>query len=388
MPFLASHVSQTVSIPFYSPRFVPRFDILPRHRSSQASSPKFVLMPPLPILSQYVRRAMATDFVVMIPGDIDGNAEHAFAALQIAESLENLLSIYRPDSDIIRLNQAAGSHPVPLAPETFAVLDLAQRLSQMTDGAFDVTAGPLVEVWGFTKRNGSKPTDTALQAARELVGYERLKLDHQTGTAMLDRASMSVNLGAIGKGFAIDRMAAELHRRGVNHFLIHGGNSSVMAAGDDVPGSDEGWRVAIEHPILKNTRLGGLRLRNRSLGTSGSGKQFFHFKGKRYGHVIDPRTGEPAGDLLSLTILAESATVADALATGLFVMGEQAALEWVQSQRISQIDDPATTAQPNSAAIGPVGLVSIRGTGRQAEVMLKTEGVAPEDWITVDQPEE
>ncbi len=259
MPFLASHVSQTVSIPFYSPRFVPRFDILPRHG------------PPKPPAQVRPNASVADPLAIRSPRDGyrfcgDDSRRHRWQRracirrLQIAESLENLLSIYRPDSDIIRLNQAAGSHPVPLAPETFAVLDLAQRLSQMTDGAFDVTAGPLVvEVWGFTKRNGSKPTDAALQAARELVGYERLKLDHQTGTAMLDRASMSVNLGAIGKGFAIDRMAAELHRRGVNHFLIHGGNSSVMAAGDDVPGSDEGWRVAIEHPILKNTRLGGLR---------------------------------------------------------------------------------------------------------------------------------
>ncbi len=235
-------------------------------------------MPPMPIISQYVRRAMATDFVVMIPGDIDGNAEHAFAALQIAEDLENLLSIYRPNSDIVRLNQAAGSHAVSVAPETFDVLELAQQLSQWTGGAFDVTAGPLVEAWGFTKRSGAKPTEWALQAARELVGYQQLKLDRQTHTAMLDRHGMCVNLGAIGKGFAIDRMAAVLRARGVDHFLIHGGNSSVLAAGDDVPGSDEGWRVAIEHPILKSMRLGGLRLRNRSLGTSGSGKQFFHFR--------------------------------------------------------------------------------------------------------------
>ena len=354
-------------------------------------------MPLTPIISQYVRRAMATDFVVMIPGDIDVNAEHAFAALQIAEDLENRLSIYRPESDIVRLNQAAGSHAVPVSPETFAVLEYAQQLSCMTGGAFDVTAGPLVEVWGFTKRSGTKPSEAALQAARELVGHEQLILDQAALTAKLDRPGMSVNLGAIGKGFALDRMAAELRSRGVHHFLIHGGNSSVLAAGDDVPGSDQGWRVAIEHPVLRTVRLGGLCLRSRSLGTSGSGKQFFHFKGKRYGHVIDPRTGEPAGDLLSLTILAESAAVADALATGLFVMGEQAAVEWVQAFAAAQTSEPVSSestssdtsmslARSTTAAnvVGPLGLVTIRGTDRQAEVLLKTEGVAFEDWIAID----
>ncbi len=104
--------------------------------------------------------------------------------------------------------------------------------------------------------------------------------------------------------------------------------------------------------------------------------------------MIDPRTGEPAGDLLSLTILGGKRDCSRCIGHRAICDGRASGSEWVQSQRISQIDDPATKAQPNSAAIGPVGLVSIRGTGRQAEVMLKTEGVAPEDWITVDQPEE
>lgn len=346
-------------------------------------------MSSVPLISQYVRRAMATDFVVMLPGDIDGNAEHAFAALQIVENLEELLSVYRPSSDAVRLNRAAGSHPIELAAETFAVLQLAQQISQVTGGAFDVTAGPLVEVWGFTKRSGSKPTPTQLQDARDHVGYEHLILDRQAHTAILARPRMSVNLGAIGKGFAIDRMAAELRSRGVQHFLIHGGNSSVLAVGDDVPESGSGWRVAIEHPVLRNVRLGGLRLRNRSLGTSGSGKQFFHFQGKRYGHVIDPRTGEPTGDLLSLTILAESAAVADALATGLFVMGEQAALQWVRTQQTSEDDHSFSFDMSNPTALfGPLGLVTIRGAERQAEVTLKTEGVLPEDWIAIEHPDD
>ncbi len=357
-----------------------------------------------PIISEYQRRAMATEFAVMIPGDIDGSAEDAFAALEIAERLENLLSIYRPDSDISRLNQAAGQQAVALAPETFQLLSLAQHLSQLTDGAFDVTAGPLVEAWGFAKRQGSKPSTDRLRQARELVGYQHLHLDPNQRTAQLARAGMSVNLGAIGKGFALDQMSAELQRRGLRDFLIHGGRSSVLAIGDDVPGHGTGWRVAIEHPTLPGQRLGGVRLQNTSLGTSGSGKQFFHFQGKRYGHVIDPRTGEPAGDLLSLTILTPQAAVADALATGLFVTGEQHATQWVAQQRGDVIATPAEEVTTNEAVLATkspasdpadddpqdwaqrLSLITIRGTTRQAEVILSTTGLDPDDWLPAEEP--
>jgi thiamine biosynthesis lipoprotein len=134
---------------------------------------------------------------------------------------------------------------------------------------------------------------------------------------------MSINLGAIGKGDALDQIANALQEGGLHDFLIHGGNSSILAAGDQVAGSGEGWSVGLAHPTKPKRRLAGLRLRNQALATSGSGRQFFHHRGRRYGHVIDPRTGNPAGDLSALTVLMDSAADADACATGLFVAGSK-----------------------------------------------------------------
>lgn len=330
-----------------------------------------------PVLSEFSRRAMATEFSVMLPGMIGKAADSALSALAQVDAIENQLSIYVPGSDISRLNQAAGAGPVAVSPMTLEVLDRAITLSRLTDGALDITAGPLVEAWGFTKRRGQKPSSEVVQAALARVGYQKLLLDHERGTAELMEPGMAVNLGAIGKGFALDRVAASLRAAGIDDFLVHGGRSSVLVAGDDQPGSGSGWRVAVEHPLLPGTRLGGLRLAGQALGTSGSGKQFFHHQGRRMGHVIDPRTGWPSGDMLSLTVLAPSAMDADALATGLFVMG------WDRARRLVQADKPeSTSATPAAALLGAdVALIGVFPTGRQAGVELRRTGLAEGTWI-------
>ncbi len=310
-----------------------------------------------PVLFQFSRRAMATEFVVMLPGMFNRQAENALSALLLIDLLESRLSVYRPDSDISRLNQHAGMGPVKISADSVEVLLRAVELSQLTAGAFDVTAGPLVEAWGFGKRMGQKPSDAAIAAAVSRVGFEKLRIDGSALTAELLEPGMSVNLGAIGKGFAIDKVAASLRESGVTDFLIHSGKSSVIAVGDDLPGSGQGWKVAIEHPLIAGQRLGGLRLRNEALGTSGSGKQFFHHQGKRLGHVIDPRTGWPAGEMLSLTILTPNATDADSLATGLFVMG---------------LNEPASLTER---------LVAVLPTERQAGVKVVCYGLETDSWI-------
>lgn len=330
-----------------------------------------------PVLSEFSRRAMATEFSVMLPGMIGEAADSAISSLAQVEVIENQLSIYVPSSDISRLNQAAGTGPVAVSPWTLEVLDRAIALSRLTDGAFDITAGPLVEAWGFTKRRGQKPSSEVVQAALARVGYQKLLLDHERGTAELLEPGMAVNLGAIGKGFALDRIASSLRAAGIDDFLVHGGRSSVLVAGDDEPGTGSGWRVAVEHPLLPGTRLGGLRLANQALGTSGSGKQFFHHQGRRMGHVIDPRTGWPSGDMLSLTVLAPSAMDADALATGLFVLG------WDRASQLVQADESkSTSATPAPAVLGSdVALIGVFPTGRQAGVELRRTGLAEGTWI-------
>jgi len=324
-----------------------------------------------PVLSQFTRRAMATEFVVMLPGIVGPNAEKAVLALAEVDAIESNLSIYRPNSDISRLNQHAGQGPVKISADAAEILARAIELSRLTDGAFDATAGPLVEAWGFTKRQGQKPPDSVIAEAAARVGYKKLKVDVAAQTAELLEPGMSVNLGAIGKGFAIDKVAASLRAGGVTDFLIHSGKSSVLASGDDLPGSGLGWLVAIEHPLLVGERLGGLRLKDEALGTSGSGKQFFHHRGKRLGHVIDPRTGWPANEMLSLTVVTPNATDADSLATGLFVMGWEPAVDSLRNFQTLASQVEAKTCR----------MVAVLPAERQVAVEIVCCGMEPGCWL-------
>ncbi|WP_372721445.1 FAD:protein FMN transferase [Novipirellula sp.] len=308
-------------------------------------------------ICQITRKAMATEFVILLPSqeasapspdpsvDSDQPHEHdgrpgkaveaAVEAADLLEGIEADLTIYRPTSEISRINLLASETAVSVSPPTFALLQRAVHWGEHTGGAFDITAAPLVEAWGFTQRSGKKPSADEIESARRVVGYQHLQLDPTHRTVGFAVPGMAINLGGIGKGDALDRLAKHLQDRGVHDFLIHGGNSSVIASGDQTPGSGLGWAVGLAHPTKSNRRLAGIWLRNQALATSGSGKQFFHHQGRRYGHVIDPRTGYPAGDLLSLTLLMDNATDADALATGLFVSGSDVVRQQFQQSKVA-----------------------------------------------------
>lgn len=276
------------------------------------------------LITHVTHRGMATDFVVMLPAAMADKVETVVEALEMLDAIEAALTIYRPESEVSRLNRDGHDRPVKLSASTFSLLRRSIVWSHRTGGAFDVTAGPLVEAWGFTHRTGRKPTAAEIDATRVLVGYEKMILDAKDRSARFSVPGMAVNLGAIGKGDALDRLARHLKSAGVTDFLIHGGNSSLIAAGDQTRGSDTGWAIGLAHPTKPRRRMAGMWLKDMALATSGSGKQYFHHKGRRYGHVIDPRTGLPAGDLQSLTVVMPSAADADAAATGLFVMGRSA----------------------------------------------------------------
>lgn len=282
--------------------------------------------PHLRFLHEVRLPAMATEFVILLPADCGQQLDAALDCLARVTEIESQLSVYRPDSDVSRLN-AAGGQPCRVHADVVEVLQLAAGLAERTEGAFDVTAGPLIEAWGFTNRSGRKPATEDVEAARQKVGWQDVHIDADARTVTLARPGMRINLGAIGKGFAIDKIATELNRHGIKNYLIHGGHSTILARGATDPTSDGdgGWLLGLQHPGNPHQRLGQIRLRDAAMSTSGPGKQFFHHRGKRYGHVIDPRSGWPAGDLESLTVLTASAAESDALATGLFVCGEQAA---------------------------------------------------------------
>lgn len=326
-------------------------------------------------LLEFSHRAMACDFVVLIRDEHQSIGGRAVAdvvldQLEQVDAIEQRLTIYQETSEISAINRSAGGLGVCVSAETFALIERATGLCEATGGAFDVTAGPLVEAWGFTRREGRKPTPRAIDAARELVGRDGILLDRETRRVSLAQPGMRLNLGGIGKGEAIDRLAARLQASGIDDFLIHAGQSSVLARGDQFEREDSdnvesnesesdwprGWMVGLAHPTKPNRRLAGLWLHNAALATSGSGKQFFHHRGKRYGHVIDPRTGQPAGDLLSLSLMADHAVDADALATGLFVMGREKAVQFAGQ---------STPALP---------LILVADAARQNEVTITTTG--------------
>lgn len=321
---------------------------------------------PEQVVTEVTRRAMATEFGVALPGEDRDAIEIAVDALEELETIESELSVYRPGSAISRINALAGIEPVRVSADVIEVLTRAVAISDLTGGAFDVTAGPLVECWGFTRRRGRKPTDAEIAAARELVGSDRITIDAPHRTVFLQQAGMAINLGGIGKGFALDRVASRLLAGGVTSFLIYGGRSSILARGSAGPDEVEGWKIGIEHPLRPGLRLGEIRLCNAALATSGSGKQFFHHRGQRMGHVLDPRLGRPSGDMLSITVITGSAMDADALATACFVEGLAATTQ--------HLTPPSTGSQATPDPAWPRTALAVVETKRQGGVQLISLG--------------
>lgn len=321
------------------------------------------------LVTEVSHRAMACDFVVLLPEWQKQHLDAVVDALESLDAIEGRLTVYRESSEVSRINARAADAPQTVSTATFDLIRRSVDLSQKTDGAFDVTAGPLVRLWGFLQRAGQKPTADEVRQTLTRVGSDKLILNEKDKSVAFAESAMELNLGAIGKGFAIDCLATKLMDQGLTDFLIHGGQSSVRACGRGQPQRD-GWSVGIAHPTKPSRRVGGLWLCNQALATSGSGKQFFHHRGKRFGHVLDPRTGQPAGDLLALTLVADSATEADALATGLFVMGEAEAIR----KNRSWVQDADPDAQSNSSASVRYPMLTIRAASRQDEITIDRFG--------------
>jgi len=317
--------------------------------------------------------AMAADFeVIWNPGPTAAVAV-ASAALTLVGQLEDQLSVYRPHSELSRINRQLGTGRVTVEPRLFALLVAALELARDTDGAFDPTAGALVGLWRQCRRERRLPTPAELQSARHHTGWAALHWDPATCELWSDRAGVELNLNAMGKGYALDRMAEILDRdwprptdflppavnggdasaasgpcrigsppaeqaceggpaaripedpgerpgtESSGSWLIHGGYSSLLARGS-VAGGD-GWPIGVPHPQFPRRSLGTLWLKDRGLSTSGSGVQFFRVEGRRLGHLVDPRSGWPAEELLQVTVLAPTAAEAEALSTAFFVLG-------------------------------------------------------------------
>jgi FAD:protein FMN transferase len=267
------------------------------------------------------RTAMACRFEVTLPPADANQVDAAKEALDEADRIERLLTVFRDTSEVSRLNRESAGSAVRTDPEVFDLLERCARLHAETGGAFDVTSTPLSRTWGFLRREGRVPASREIDATRALVGMDRVTLDPRALSVRFARPGMALNFGAIGKGYAVDRMGGLLRARSVRHALVSAGGSSVLAVG----GHGRGWSIDIRSPRVASGRIARLYLRDGALGTSGAGEQFVVVDGTRYGHVIDPRTGWPARGVASASVITGDATRADALSTAFLIGGPELA---------------------------------------------------------------
>jgi thiamine biosynthesis lipoprotein len=271
-------------------------------------------------LLRFSRRAMATTFEILFPIEQPRASEVAEQAFELIDDLETQLTVYHDDSEVALLNARAANEAVQVEPRLFRLLTDADRLCHETGGAFDITSGPLIKAWGFFRRQGRVPTPAERQAALDRVGMRWLQLDLKSKSIRFTKPGVEINLGSIGKGYALDRCAEVLRNRGVVNALLHAGGSSVLALGTQ-PGNAIGWPVGICDPWAESKRLGVVHLRDRAMGTSAATFQHFEYNKKKLGHLLDPRSGWPAQGTASASAIAGSAAEADAFATAFFVMG-------------------------------------------------------------------
>lgn len=322
-----------------------------------------------PYLVQFSRSAMATQFEVFLnAGQYPQGPCAAFEALDLIERLEAQMTVFRDTSEIMAINRTAADGPVQVESQLFQLLQLAAELYRETQGALDITSGPLSKIWGFYRRQGSIPNERDLADTLTHVGFDLVRLDAEEQAVRFERAGVELNLGCIGKGYALDRAAARLVEAGVNDFLWHGGQSSVLARGRSGDGSSQGspWWIGIRDPLRPMRRMARIRLCDRALATSGCGAQFFRHRGRRFGHILDPRSGWPADGVLSATAIAPTAALADALSTAFYVMGVEKTFEFCDQH-------------PHVAA------VMVRAAQRKGASQLLTAGISDPDLRLVEE---
>lgn len=242
-------------------------------------------------------------------------------AFEEIRRLDDQLSNYKSRSEWSRMNREAAQGPVRVTPELFELLAACLGYSRKSEGAFDITVGPLVKVWGFYKGSGRLPHRAEIRGALTKVGYKNVILNREEMTVRFAKPGVELDPGGIGKGYAVDRVVEILRRRGIESALITAGGSSIYGLG--APPGAEGWKVNLRHPKERNRHVGEVILKNRSMSTSGTSEKFFISGGKVYSHIFDPRTGYPAPGMLSVSVTAPKTIDSEAWTKPLFILGRQ-----------------------------------------------------------------
>lgn len=272
------------------------------------------------------RTEFVMDTVVTIKafGASDDILDRAFGSIR---QLDRKLNRYSEESEIAKLNRLAGREPKNVSDETMKCLLEAVRVSELSNGAFDPTLGPLIDLWGIGKKDEFIPSSVQIETALALRGISNLALDRAAHTAYLRLPKMAVDLGAIAKGFAVEGAADVLKREGVRSAVIDaGGDIYVLGKKPD----GEEWTIGVRHPRRAGRMIALVQVSDSSVVTSGDYERYFDKNGVRYHHIFDPATGQPARRLLSCTIISPSPTQADALSTAVFVLGPKEGMDLVE----------------------------------------------------------
>jgi thiamine biosynthesis lipoprotein len=260
--------------------------------------------------------------LTLVTSDSSSVADLAYRSLLVLHRVDSLMSNWTQTSDVARINRNAFARDVTVHPEVATVLEMAQRVTRDSDGAMDITIEPLVRLWGFLGGPRRVPTQAEITDALRAVGPDKLRFDPARKTIRFSDINTKIDLGGIAKGYGVDHVADGLRRAGTTDALVD--LSGNMVALGSAAGKN-GWTVGIRDPSNRAPYLGTIQLHNEAISTSGSYEQFIDADGKRYGHIIDPRTGWPAQGLVSVTVVSPSATLCDAWDTGLFVLGSEKA---------------------------------------------------------------
>jgi thiamine biosynthesis lipoprotein len=274
-----------------------------------------------PLKLQHDVYAMGTEYTMDLYGDnaalLESAAEQAGDEVK---RLDRMLSNYIPDSELSKVNAEAFDHPVAVSPELFALLESCLKYSRESAGAFDITVGPLMKIWGFYKDSGHLPHRAEIRVALDHIGYRKIELDPVHCTVRFKVRGMSLDPGGVGKGYAVDKMVATLRANGVSSALVSAGGSSIYGLGAP-PDEPRGWYIRIRDPRDERKTAAEIYLKNISISTSGNYEKFFFSEGKLYSHIMDPRTGYPSEGMLSVSVIAPRTLDSEVWAKPYYILG-------------------------------------------------------------------
>ncbi|MCF6157978.1 MAG: FMN-binding protein [wastewater metagenome] len=285
-------------------------------------------------LFKQTRMIMGTFAEVSVySGDEETAGRAVDAALNEMERLDRIMSNYKEDSELSLINKKAAQSPVPCNGDLLDVIEKSHYYSELSGGAFDITVSPVVALWGFFREKGNIPSDREIEDLLPAISYKNLVIEKSAGqgkpgSIFFKNDKTQIDLGAIGKGFAVDKALEVIKQYGIDNACINlGGNIYTLGS----PAGRSIWKVGVQHPRKSGEILGYLRLRDEATATSGDYERFFEINGKRYSHIIDPRTGRPVNGVIASTVVAPTGTDVDALSTSIFVLGPKEGIALIKN---------------------------------------------------------